>query len=441
MIPDIERLRTPTYQGLLSQCVHCGLCLDSCPTYRLLGLEMDSPRGRIALMRAASDARFEIEDIRQNFSRHIDQCLACRACEAICPSGVRYGMLVEQARVVKERNHPPGTAESFLRWLGLKQLMPYPGRLRLAAGLVRIYQSIGLQALVRRWRFLPPSLQTMESLLPPIQAPVPQRRLASQTTAGRGVVLFFTGCIQEGFLKPVNEATCRVLEKNGFQVLQPKNQTCCGAAQVHIGDLEQARKLARQNIDSFLATGEPQAILCNAGGCGLALKEYGHLLVDDPRYAEAARLFSSRVQDVHAFLAEHLFTPPTRVISARVTYADSCHLRNGQKVIEQPRELLRRVPGIELIELEHPEQCCGSAGVYNIAHPEIAVQILQAKLEDIAASGAEIVAVSNTGCHLQLLAGARQAGQPFRVMHVMEILDWSYQNSGTPNPEQCKAAC
>ncbi|MCU0487842.1 MAG: heterodisulfide reductase-related iron-sulfur binding cluster [Anaerolineales bacterium] len=428
MIADIERLHTPTYQGLLSQCVHCGLCLDTCPTYRLLGLEMDSPRGRIALMRAASDFRLEIGDIRENFSRHIDQCLACRACEAICPSGVRYGLLVEQARVVKERNHPPGAAERFLRWLGLKQLMPYPGRLKLAARLARIYQLIGLQALVRRWRFLPLGLQTMESLLPPIQKQLPQRSLSFQPIAGSEMVLFFTGCIQEGFLKPVNEATCRVLEKNGFQVLQPKNQTCCGAAQVHLGDLEQARKLARQNIDSFLAAGELAAIVCNAGGCGLALKEYSHLLADDPQYAEAARRFSSRVQDVHEFLAEHLNAPPTRVFSARVTYADSCHLRNGQKVIEQPRELLRRLPGIELIELEHPEQCCGSAGVYNIAHPEIAAQILQAKLEDIIASGAEIVAVSNTGCHLQLLAGARQSGLPVRVMHVMEILDWSYQN-------------
>jgi glycolate oxidase iron-sulfur subunit len=392
-------------------------------------------------MRAASDLRLEIGDIRENFSRHIDQCLACRACEVICPSGVRYGLLVEQARVVKERNQPPGAAERFLRWLGLKQLMPYPGRLKRVARLVIFYQSIGLQALVRRWRFLPPSLQTMESLLPPIQKPLSQRRLSSQMVTGKGLVLFFTGCIQEGFLKPVNEATCRVLEKNGFQVLQPKNQTCCGAAQVHLGDLVQARNLARQNIDSFLAAGEPAAILCNAGGCGLALKEYGHLLADDPQYAEAALRFSNRVQDVHEFLAENLNVPPTRVISAQVTYADSCHLRNGQKVIDQPRELLRRVPGIELIELEHPEQCCGSAGVYNIAHPEIAAQILRAKLEDIAASGAEIVAVSNTGCHLQLLAGARQSGLPFRVMHVMEILDWSYQNEDIPIPGRYTAAC
>lgn len=427
MIADIERLRNPTYRGLLSQCVHCGLCLETCPTYRLLGLEMDSPRGRIALMRAASDSRLELGDIRENFSRHVDQCLACRACEAICPSGVRYGLLVEQARVVKERNHPPGAAERFLRWFGLKQLMPHPGRLKLLARLARFYQFIGLQALVRRWGFLPLSLKTMEGLLPPIQKSLPKRRPSSQSVAGRGLVLFFPGCIQEGFLKPVNEATCRVLEKNGFKVLQPENQTCCGAAQVHLGDLEQARKLARQNIDSFLAAGEPAAIVCNAGGCGLSLKEYGHLLADDPRYAESARRFSSRVQDVHEFLAENLNVPPTGDISVRVTYADSCHLRNGQKVIEQPRELLRRVPGIDLLELEHPEQCCGSAGVYNIAHPEIAAQILQAKLEDIAASGAEIVAVSNTGCHLQLLAGARQFRLPIHVMHVMEILDWSYQ--------------
>jgi glycolate oxidase iron-sulfur subunit len=241
-------------------------------------------------------------------------------------------------------------------------------------------------------------------------------------------VLFFTGCIQEGFLSPVNQATLRVLQSNGYEVYTPARQSCCGAASLHLGDVQLARALARRNIDAFLNhRQEYQAVICNAGGCGVSLKEYPHLLADDPVYAPRAQAFSTRVKDVHEFLADHLHTPPRGRVEARATYADSCHLRHGQKIARQPRDLLAQIPGLTLVELSQPDQCCGSAGVYNIAQVETADRVLDAKMADIAATGADLIVTSNTGCHMQLIAGARRAGLQARVMHVVEVLDLAYQ--------------
>ncbi|MDW8146669.1 MAG: (Fe-S)-binding protein [Roseiflexaceae bacterium] len=238
----------------------------------------------------------------------------------------------------------------------------------------------------------------------------------------RGRVAFVVGCIQEAFLAPVNQATRRVLRRNGFEIVTPMTQTCCGAAHAHVGELDAARALARRNIDAFLAE-DMTAIIVNAGGCGLALKEYPHLLKDDPIYAERARRFASLVRDVNEFLADHLHRPPRGEMRVRATYVDSCHLRHGQRITRQPRDLLRAVPGLELIELRQPDRCCGSAGVYNIAQPDIADQVLDAKMKDVAATGATLVVTTNTGCHLQLIAGVRKARLNAKVMHVVEVLD------------------
>lgn len=426
----IELLTTSDYRAKLEQCIHCGLCLQACPTYAVFGTEMDSPRGRIVLMRAAAEGRFEPDELTDGFATHITRCLACRACETACPSGVQYGALVEQARLVVERGRTPGRAERLLRWAGLRQLMPHRERLKLLARLLWLYQATGAQWLVRRLNVLPKTLAAMEAILPPIDPRFRDYRAPAPAIGRRrGRVAFFIGCIQEAFLSQVNAATVRVLQRNGYEVVFPAPQTCCGAAQAHVGDEELARDLARRNIDAFLGQ-DVEAIVVNAGGCGLSLKEYPHLLRDDPAYAAPAREFGAKVQDISEFLADHLHVPPRGELPAVATYADSCHLRHGQKVVRQPRDLLRQIPGLTLVELKQPDRCCGSAGVYNIAQPEIADAVLDAKMADIAATGASLIVASNTGCHMQLVAGVRKAGLKARVLHLAEVLDLAYKNEG-----------
>ncbi len=422
-------LNQPNYQAKLQQCIHCGLCLQACPTYMLFGTEMDSPRGRISLIRAASEGRI---DFAGAFQEHIQLCLACRACKSACPSGVQYGSLVEMARISIEERRQPDLFERVVRWLALRQLMPRLPRLKSIARLARLYQSLGLSALVRRMAFLPQRLKIMEGLLPSMpQYYADYRQPAPALGTQHGRVAFFYGCIQEAFMAQVNQATIRVLQTNGYEVHFPTAQTCCGAAQLHLGEAALARQLARQNIDAFLqadaAHGPFMAIINNAGGCGASLKEYAHLLKEDPLYAEKASRFSALVKDISEFLAGHLNVIPSGEVRARVTYADSCHLRHAQKVVDQPRRLLQGVPGIELVEMKKPDQCCGSAGVYNIVQVQAANAILDGKMSDIAATGAEIIVTTNTGCYMQLMHGVRKTHLPARVAHPVEILDQSYR--------------
>jgi glycolate oxidase iron-sulfur subunit len=429
MIQELHLLQTSEFKQKLTQCVHCGLCLESCPTYAVFGVEMEAPRGRIALIRAASQGRISPQDFKEAFSRHILLCLACRACETACPSGVKYSQLIETTRLIVEHNRRLSITERFLRWFGVQQMMPRLALLKTLARLMWLYERTGLQKLIRRLDFLPASLKTMEAILPAISLNFTphHKKLGAHEQEG-GSLLFFTGCIQEAFLAAVNQSTIRVLQRNGYQVYTPPNQTCCGAAHIHLGDIAGAQQLARQNIDTFLNYAvEFEAIICNAGGCGLALKEYPHLLQDDLFYAEKAQKFAAKVQDVSEFLSQNLRQAPLGEINAKVTYADSCHLRHGQGIVQQPRSLLKSIPGLQLIELTYPDRCCGSAGIYNISQVNTASQILNAKLADIAETGADLVVTSNTGCKMQLLAGVRQATLPVKVMHIMEVLDLSYQ--------------
>ena len=425
--PVIEEFTTAAFKGLLNQCIHCGLCLQACPTYAVFGTEMDAPRGRIALMRAASEGRIGPADFQGSFAEHITLCLACRACETACPSGVKYGKLVETARVAIEQRRHPGAAERFARWLGFQQMMPHVSRMKLMARFLWVYETIGLQRVIRSTHILPKPLRAMEAILPPITSKYRDySRPAPAIGPKRGQVAFFIGCIQEAFLAEVNEATIRVLQRNGYEVHFPKGQTCCGAAQMHVGEMGQARELAKKNIDVFLA-GEYEAIINNAGGCGATLKdEYFHLFEDDPAYLAKAQRLSAQIKDISEFLATHLNVPPTGEVGAKVTYSDSCHLRHAQKIVKQPRDLLKSIPGIQLIELKAPDRCCGSAGVYNIVQSETADAVLDLKMADIATTGAEIVVTTNTGCHMQLIAGVRRAGLKAEVRHVVELLDRSY---------------
>jgi len=402
-------------------------------------------------MRAAAEGRI---DAGGAFARHIALCLACRACETACPSGVRYGALVEASRVVLAQATP--RAGRVLRRLVLEHLLPRLDRLRLLARLASLYQASGLQRLARYLGILPGRVAALEALLPPLAAPaagtrppspypadrarfralraepgpprVPQAAPVSAPGPSRGVA-FFHGCVQEAFLPQVNQATVRVLVRNGFEVRVPPRQTCCGAPALHLGEAEVARRLARQNIDAFAADGS-EAIVNNAGGCGAALKEYGRLLADDPVYAQRALEFASRVRDFSEFLAAHLHVPPAGEVRARAVYVDSCHLRHVQKVIRPPRDLLRAIPGIELVELQAPDHCCGSAGVFNVLQPATAAAVLEAKMADVARAAPHVIVTTNTGCHLQMLVGVRRAGLQARVVHLAELLEESYAGGG-----------
>lgn len=417
-------LTSPTYHQKLQQCVHCGLCLPACPTYTVFGTEMDSPRGRIALMHAAADGRISLNE---RFEEHITLCLACRACETACPSGVQYGDLVETARIAVEQARVTEPAERLVRWAVLYQLLPHVNRLRWLARLLKVFQVMGLHVLVRRLDLPSERLHMLVGVLPPLPARYMDYRAPAPATGKRhGTVAFFHGCVQEAFLAGVNRATVRVLQRNGYEAHVPSRQTCCGAAALHVGEEALARRLARRNVDAFMS-GDWNGIINNAGGCGATLKQYDHLLKDDPDYAEKAATFVARVYDVTEFLAPRLHVPPKASVRRRVTYVDSCHLRHGQGIVEAPRTLLQRIPGLELVEVAQPDHCCGSAGVYNIAHPEVAHQILDAKMDAIAATGADTIVTTNPGCHFQIQYGIRRAGLDARVAHVVELLDEAYK--------------
>ncbi|MCU0519465.1 MAG: FAD-binding protein [Anaerolineae bacterium] len=442
-VPDIPKMMTEEYHDLLEQCVHCGLCLEACPTYAVFGTEMDAPRGRIALMRAAVNGKIDQQAFLTTFAEHITLCLECRACETACPSGVQYGKLIEGARIALEDLRSPGIGERLARWAGMAQLMPHVGQMKLLARLMALYQALGLQTLVRTVNVLPKPLNAMEGILPPITTRFTDTsKPAPAIGERRGTVAFFYGCIQEAFLAGVNAATIRVLQRNGYEVHFPQAQTCCGAAQWHTGAESLAKDLARRNIEAFAPY---DVVVNNAGGCGATLKEYPDLLRDDPEYAERATAFAAKVQDFSEFAYPHLHKPPRGTLRVRATYSDSCHLRHGQGVIDQPRELLRGIDGLTLIELKHPDRCCGSAGIYNIVQSETANAVLDAKMAEIAATGADIIVTSNTGCHMQLVAGVRRWRLNAKVLHIAEMLDLAYlaeerQGGAAQTPSALKPA-
>lgn len=413
-------------QSDLDKCVHCGLCLNACPTYRELHVEMDSPRGRIFQMKQVAAGA----PITESYIRHLDLCLACRGCETACPSGVAYGRLIEAARTQIEPHRQRSWAVRLVRRFVFESLLPSRSWMRLAGLLLRAYQATGLQA-----PGFFPRLREMESLAPRAEAPFFFDHIGRVFPAQgdrRYRVAFLAGCIANVAFARLNEATVRVLQANGCEVTIPENQTCCGALHVHSGLREKARELARRNIDACVDRngGHPfDAILTNAAGCGSTLKEYHELLEHDPVYASRARAFSQAMKDVTEFLASIELNPNLGTVQETVTYQDSCHLAHGQGVRSAPRDLLRRIPGLTFREMPLADVCCGSAGIYNVVETKMSMDVLRSKMAGVNASGARRIATANPGCMLQLQAGVKRFGKGQRVAHVIEILDEAYRTA------------
>ena len=426
-----DRIDPPDTEIYLD-CVHCGFCLPTCPTYLVLGNEMDNPRGRIYLTRAISEGRSKITD---RFVEHMNLCLLCRACETACPSGVKFGFLMEAARGQIERNYQYPPAEKRFRDHVLRTFTDLD-RLETLTGLLRLYQQSGLQSLVRASGVLSlfGRLGKMEALLPPI----PDQRLRKELPEvlpargqKRGRVGFLAGCVQRFFLPQVNLATAHALAENGFEVVTPKEQGCCGSLLVHEGEREHAKAFARRTIDAFERAGV-DFIVVNAAGCGSVMKEYWELLHSDPVYRTRAEAFSKKVRDTSELFAQTPVNGRLRELPLKVTYHDACHLAHGQKVRQQPRNLLKAIPGLQLVELAESDFCCGSAGVYNVFHPEVAQKFLDRKIDRIKETGAEVVVSANPGCTFQIERGLKDRGLGVRVVHPMELLDWSYRGAMPP---------
>ena len=408
--PAMESLLRSLDYSVVQQCMHCGMCLPTCPTYVETKRERNSPRGRIALMRAIADG--ELEATRE-FAEEMYYCLGCLACQTACPAGVKYAGLFETARAEVERARlMEGAERKFWRWLTIEVLFMRPRLLRLAGRMLRLYQATGLDAWLRRVKFLhlvPARLRDLEPMTPRVRdlfsdaliAPVESPREA------RHRVGLLTGCVQDIAFSDINRDTADVLLANGCAVITPREQHCCGSLHAHNGEVELARELARRQIDAF----NPEAldaIITNAGGCGSHLKNYGHLLHDDPAYAERARVWDAKVRDIHEWLVEAGFRKPAAGCGLeQVTYHESCHLCHGQKVVSQPRQVLAAIPGLRVKELAESNWCCGSAGIYNITQPEQSAKLLERKLSHIGETGAPAVATSNPGCHLQIQNGLR----------------------------------
>jgi len=413
----------PPALPIMDKCVHCGFCLPACPTYVLWGEEMDSPRGRIYLMKLALDGKVEIN---KTWVSHFDSCLGCVACMTACPSGVDYGKLIEATRAQIERNFPRPAADKIHRRL-IFETFTKPSRLNLLRLPLLAYQKSGLQSALRAlgfFRLLPKAVAAMDSLLPTVK---PSEKVAPVTSAQgekHKRVGLLLGCVQRTFFSDVNAATARVLAAEGCEVIAPPEQTCCGALCVHSGEEAHALDFARKMIDMFEKT-EVEAVIINAAGCGSSMKEYGYLLRDDPAYAQRARRFSAMCKDISEFLAE---LPPRSVrkpLRARVAFHDACHLQHAQGIRLQPRALLQQIPDLQLLEIPEAPICCGSAGIYNLVQPEAAAALGDRKAGHIAPLQADLVATGNPGCLLQLQSSLERAGDHLPVVHTIQLLDAS----------------
>ncbi|MBI2939637.1 MAG: (Fe-S)-binding protein [Chloroflexi bacterium] len=424
----------PDYSNLLA-CIRCGLCLSVCPTYHTDHLETQSPRGRVALIRAADEGRLPVGS--PTFRDHLYHCLDCRACQTICPSGVRVGELVLAARAEVESERRPGWAERLIRLVVLRTLFIAPPWLERGAALLRLYQRLGVQSFVRKigvLNKLPGRLKTLavlDALLPPLPAR-PLRQELAEVTPARGErryrVGFFLGCVMSVVFAEASRSTVDVLTENDCEVVTPKGQRCCGAPHAGEGDMATLRALARHNVDLFLGH-RLDYIVTDCAACSAQTKEYAHLLGLEPAYAAKARAFSAKVRDISELLTEIPLKQPAGEVRARVTYHEACHLCHAQGVRTPPREIIRRVPGVELVEMRESDWCCGSAGVYNVTHRERARKLLGRKLANAGATGAEVIVTGNPGCLLYLQAGVREQRLNARVLHLTQLLDAAYRSS------------
>ncbi|GAA4492325.1 heterodisulfide reductase-related iron-sulfur binding cluster [Actinoallomurus oryzae] len=409
------------FRELLDDCVHCGFCLPTCPTYQLWGEEMDSPRGRIHLMSQHEQGA----PLSGPMIEHFDRCLGCMACVTACPSGVKYDRLIEVTRAQVEDEQPRGRTDRLLRE-AIFAFFPYPKRLRLLRGPLRAYQAsrINMAPLLNR---ISPTLAAMERLAPPRATHVRLPERVPARGERRAVVGMLTGCVQREFFPGVNAATARILAMEGCDVVIPKNQGCCGALSLHSGRAAEARAFAKKTIESFA---DVDVVVVNAAGCGSAMKDYGDVLADEPEWAERAREFSAKTRDLTEYLAELGPRATRHPLEMTVAYHDACHLAHAQGIRRQPRALLADIPGLEIREIADPEICCGSAGVYNLLQPEAAGELGDRKAANVSATGAGLLVAANPGCSLQIATALRRRGEEIAVAHTAEVLDASIRGIG-----------
>jgi glycolate oxidase iron-sulfur subunit len=412
-------------EALISACVHCGFCLPTCPTFAVLGVEMDSPRGRIRLMKTVWEHRLGADS--PGLEDHISKCLDCRACETACPSGVEYGKLVEGARSQIVVARPRSPIERLIRTAAFEWLLPHRRVLGAFATLSIAAKRLGMGSLMRATRVS--VARRLADLLDLLPERATATRLSATAPRGdrRGRVAMLEGCVMGSVFGDTNAATARVLARNGVEVVATVGQTCCGALHAHAGERDLARDLARRNIAAFEQTAT-DAVIVNAAGCGAAMKEYGWLLKDDPKWSARASAFAAKVKDATEFLGDLGISEPPGMLNGRVTWDDPCHLLHGQKIREQPRVLLAAIPGLEVVPLDEADWCCGSAGTYNVTQPDLARSILERKVAKILRTGADTVVTANPGCLMQIQSGLRQAGSDVRVVHLLDLLDEAYAN-------------
>ncbi len=438
MTPAVDRAETKSRYDIARDCVHCGLCLPVCPTYLHLGNEADSPRGRLYLMRAHEEGR---QTVTPAFAEHLDLCLVCRACETACPSGVRFGVMMEEFRALlrdsatSSSRKSPSLAETVGRWL-LLHVLPARGRLHRFVQMLRFVQATRMDKVAQRsglLRLL--GLDAQAGLAPRIPATDERRGWPAVLPAAgkrRARVLFLRGCVAPEFLPEVQTDSIAALRHNGCEVVTPPEQTCCGALHFHLGYRPQGLRLLERNLAAFSPRADFDAVIVNAAGCGSTLKEYGQLAHESAGLAAPAQEFAARVRDISEFLDALGLVAPAHAVQARVAYDEPCHLLHGQGVSAAPKRILAAIPGVEIVTLVEADRCCGSAGIYNLAHPELARAILQEKIRHIAASGADTVATGNAGCILQIRSGLQQAARTearlerVRVVHPMQLLAAAY---------------
>ena len=421
--------------SVVQQCMHCGLCLPTCPTYDATKMERNSPRGRIALMRSIADGKLEAT---KTFAEEMYFCLGCLACMTACPAGVNYAELFEHARAEAEQSGVLDSPKrSMIRGFTLRWLFMDLNRLHLVGIAMRLYQQLGLQTFLRRsgvLKLLPKRLQELEAMTPQIQPQFSADLIAPVTPASgerKHRVAMLTGCAQDLIFSDVNRDTVEVLARNGCEVITPPEQLCCGSLHAHNGEWELAQQLARKNIDQFPPE-QFDAIITNAAGCGSHLKHYAHLLADDPRYLKRAQLWDEKVKDIHEWLAHTgIEAPRAGAAPLNVTYHEACHLCHGQKITAQPRQVLRAMENVKLTELPESTWCCGSAGIYNITQPEMAGELLVRKVKHIQSTGSQVVATGNPGCMLQVQNGCRAAGLNVRIAHPVTLLAEAYRGDQT----------
>lgn len=410
-----------------ADCVHCGMCLESCPTYEQTGQEQHSPRGRVHLIKSVAEGKLQVNE---QFMDPVFTCLDCRACTTACPADVDVGGLIEEARGQIRQAIPvtgwKGTISNFF----LQGLFPHQNRLNTVGSFLKFYQKSGMQQVVRKTRLInamPKHLVEMEAIMPEVKEPVRRKYKNEKVIKAKNETVYevalLTGCMMDVMFSDINEATINVLTRNGNDVTIPKNQTCCGALHVHAGDRETGKKLAKQNIEAFK---DAEKVIVNAAGCGCMMKEYPELFRDDQEWQEEAKRFSQKVVDVSKYLHDSGYEKPKAEISTRITYHDACHLAHGQGVRLEPRELLLNIPGVEMVHMPNADRCCGSAGIYNITNPEMASAVLESKMENVP-EDVEMISMGNPGCMLQLAIGVQKYGRNQKIVHTIQLLDWAYQ--------------